>query len=136
MYVLGSIGGTMVYWNNGGVTKVTSDTSKFSAFAFLVSGSDIYLGGATDEGRLGILGQPWYNARYMKNGVVVPLPAPFPAVSSQILAMGVSGSDVYAAGTIGYDFSKGVPPKPDPVEEWHLADAANQTPGLFHKRYA
>jgi len=112
MYVLGSIGREAVYWNNGGVTKVTSDTSSFSAFASLVSGSDIYFGGSIVAGPV-MMGQTyWYNAQYVKNGQVVPLPAPFPAVRSQVLAMAVSGADVYAAGTIGYDFSKGVPPKP------------------------
>lgn len=111
MYVLGYAGRTMSYWNNGGVTSVPSDTA-FSAFTYLVSGSDIYFGGSVSVGPP-FMGQiRWTNAEYVKNGVVVPVPAPAPAVRSQILGMAASGSDVYAAGMIGYDFSKGVPSKP------------------------
>ena len=111
MYVLGTVGATLAYWNNGGVTKVTSDTS-FSAFSFLASGSDIYFGGCTTVGPPIWGTSGWRNPQYLKNGLAVPLSAPFPAVRAEISDMAVSGSDVYATGMTGYDFTKGVPPKP------------------------
>ncbi len=83
-----------LYWNNGVITRlpVLDETQDASAKAIAMSGSDVYIVGASRNSS----GKK--QAVYWKNGTLFELPGNDPAKHSSANSITIVGTDVYIAG--------------------------------------
>jgi hypothetical protein len=96
---------TAIYWVNSGAATTLSipphdSAGNYGASWITVSGSDVYVAGGGTNGATGD-----FNAAYWKNGTPTTLPMPNymadSSATSYAYGITVSGSDVYAVGTLG-----------------------------------